>query len=287
MSEECGIIILGNTGSGKSFLADILLGEDVFHHECSSRSITRLTAYHELQVGKIKYAIFDIPGLIEADQDLVEVNKMEIETAFDLRPNSIVLFVFNGGSGGRIRDEDMIAFKAINDAYKFKKESLILILNDLPSSRPSRYEGETTFRLAQLTGLNDVDLLAITYRDYTFYGPARSVNTCFLNRIQHSDSQQREQLRSQLLDVIIKCKPHIYTKQKEIQLHIDEINQLKQLFIQQQNEFDSKVSELRHQIAERQSEFDQLRNQPPREIHHYHEKIIERHTKSGGGCIIS
>ena len=35
-----GIIILGNTGVGKSFIANILLGKDVFVHELNAAAVT-------------------------------------------------------------------------------------------------------------------------------------------------------------------------------------------------------------------------------------------------------
>ena len=73
-------------------------------------------------------AVFNIPGLIEADQAAIDRNKNEIYKAFQQRPNSVVAFVFTGGSGGRILDEDVIAFKAINDAYHFDSDSLLLII---------------------------------------------------------------------------------------------------------------------------------------------------------------
>ncbi|CAF4633307.1 unnamed protein product, partial [Rotaria magnacalcarata] len=31
-----GLILLGNSGVGKSFIANVVLGRDVFEHECSA-----------------------------------------------------------------------------------------------------------------------------------------------------------------------------------------------------------------------------------------------------------
>ena len=63
-----GLIILGNSGVGKSFLANILLGREAFKHEFSARSVTHRTEYQEVTIDENDYAIFNIPGLIEADQ---------------------------------------------------------------------------------------------------------------------------------------------------------------------------------------------------------------------------
>jgi DNA replication protein DnaC len=67
-SNQFGLIILGNSGVGKSFLANILLDKDVFKHEFSARSVTHRTEFQEIRIEDHRYAIFNIPGLIEADQ---------------------------------------------------------------------------------------------------------------------------------------------------------------------------------------------------------------------------
>ncbi|CAF5057777.1 unnamed protein product, partial [Rotaria sp. Silwood1] len=141
-----GLILLGNSGVGKSFIGNVVLGRDVFEHGCSASSVTHETEFEDYAVGNASYAVFNIPGLIEADQEAVDRNKTEIYKAFQQRPNSIVAFVFTGGSGGRIRDEDVVAFKAIHAAYNFQPESLLLIVNDLPLNRSPKYEGEKNIR---------------------------------------------------------------------------------------------------------------------------------------------
>jgi DNA replication protein DnaC len=65
---QFGLIILGNSGVGKSFLANILLDREAFKHEFSARSVTHRTEYEEITFDNHRYAIFNIPGLIEADQ---------------------------------------------------------------------------------------------------------------------------------------------------------------------------------------------------------------------------
>jgi DNA replication protein DnaC len=66
--DKFGLIILGNSGVGKSFLANILLGHEAFKHEFSPRSVTHRTEFEEITIDDYDYAIFNIPGLIEADQ---------------------------------------------------------------------------------------------------------------------------------------------------------------------------------------------------------------------------
>jgi predicted GTPase len=264
-----GLILLGNTGVGKSFIGNILLGRDAFEHECSSSSVTHETEFQDYGVGKTSYAIFNIPGLIEDDQEAVDRNKTEIYKAFQQRPNAVVAFVFTGGSGGRIRDEDLVAFRAINAVYQFQPESLLLIVNDLPPRRPDKYEGETSVKLERLLNIPHVKV-------------------CFLNRIDTNSSEEREQLRIKLIDAIIHCTPHLHEKHGDIELTVDTLKRITDESKNQQKEFEAKLATLKAEIDQRQREIDdykRLQLLQPREIHHYHEKIVER--ESGGGCIIA
>ena len=43
-----GVIILGNTGVGKSFLCNIMIGVDKFKHEYSPTSVTSKTEFAEV-----------------------------------------------------------------------------------------------------------------------------------------------------------------------------------------------------------------------------------------------
>jgi predicted GTPase len=192
-TQQFGLIILGNAGVGKSFLGNILLNREVFVHEFSADSVTHTTEYCEIQIGDFKLAIFNIPGLIEANQKRIDLNKREIEKAFLARPNSIVLYVF-GNQRGRLRDEDLVAFNAINAAYSFQSESLVLVMNDLDKDRPSNYEGTTLVRLQQLLP----------------YVPINEQNVCFLDRIDRNNPNQRQFLKEQLLAVKFLCQKLVY-----------------------------------------------------------------------------
>ena len=64
-----GIIILGNTGVGKSFIGNILLGKDEFAYELSAAAVTTKTESKDIQFEGETYSIFNIPGLIEDKQE--------------------------------------------------------------------------------------------------------------------------------------------------------------------------------------------------------------------------
>jgi len=146
--QPIGLIFLGNTGAGKSFLANLILPEEKFAHELSLTAVTKKTVYEKLKYGNSIVYVFDIPGLIEADEEdgeAIESNKREIDKAFEICPNSIVIYVFGiDNISGRIRGEDILAFKELNKAYPFKTESLTIVMNrvPIPIKRPDNYEGK-------------------------------------------------------------------------------------------------------------------------------------------------
>jgi GTPase SAR1 family protein len=184
--EKYGLIILGNSGVGKSFLANVLVGHEAFAHAFSSSAVTHETEFIEVHIGGLPLAIFNIPGLIEAEQERINLNKVEIDKAFSQRPNSVILFVF-GHQNGRVRDEDVVAFNAINAAYPFRPESLVIVVNALPKDRPKDYEGSTFVLLQKLLPNTKVT----------------NDNVCFLDSINVNDAREKQYLKEQLLKVRI------------------------------------------------------------------------------------
>jgi hypothetical protein len=313
-NSKSGLILLGNSGVGKSFIANVVLGQDVFGHECSASSVTHETEFQDYTVGDASYAVFNIPGLIEADQAAVDRNKVEIYKAFQLRPRCVVAFVFSGGSGGRIRDEDIIAFKAINSAYDFQIESLLLIVNDLPPNRSSKYEGETSIKLEHLLAISRVRVCFLdrinnkepvsdahsrpssantdSKSDQKKHGIRNllvKVSASSKKKAHHTPPElsEREQMRMKLIDAIVQCIPHVYEKHGDIELTVDKVKQLTEESKQMQQRFGQQLSLLQADIAQRQQQFDEYKRQQelqPREIHHYHERVVD--CGGGGICVI-
>ncbi|CAF1657935.1 unnamed protein product [Adineta ricciae] len=216
--EQFGLIILGNSGAGKSFLANILLGREQFVHKFSSSSITHETEFVEINIGYYKLTIFNIPGLIEASQERIDLNKKEIDRAFALRPNSIIVFIF-GQQNGRIKDEDVTAFNAINTAYPFKPESLVLVINGIPKKRPSDYEGEAIVLLQQL--LKD-------------------------------NQNERQHLKEKLLQIIVEHSPSKHEKQGEIETILDRLKGAQREIRTQHDQFRKERENFQKQIDESQ-----------------------------------
>ncbi|CAF3057619.1 unnamed protein product [Rotaria sp. Silwood2] len=220
----CGLILLGNSGVGKSFLANRLLDDDnAFESKFSAKSVTRYTEWKDMPVAIENriYSVANIPGLVEANQRLVDENRHEIMKAFEQCPFSIVIFVF-GHKNGRIPDEDLVAFTRINNAYEFSPRSLLIIVNGIPSDRPDDYETRTAYLLHELT---HVDVNHIYFIEKTTSEESKK----FIHKILHK--------------ALTTCEPSHQTKKQDIVLITDEISQLKAQSKQRQDQLLTQAEE--------------------------------------------
>ena len=233
-----GIIILGNTGTGKSFLGNILLGREAFVHKAAARSVTTETEFAETKMGNEIYAIFNIPGLIEADQNRIEKNKIEIHKAFHQRPTSIILYVF-GSQGGRIRDEDVVALNALHKAYPLKSESLVIVVNEVPKVRPKNYAGEVTVLLEEL-----------------IQTPFKTL--CILDMIDKDNPDERQILKNKLLQVIVDRTAQFHEKKQEIELQREEVRRAKEQIKALQADFQHNKQMYEEKIKEQQKIYDNM-----------------------------
>ncbi|CAF0969674.1 unnamed protein product [Adineta ricciae] len=252
---QIGIILLGNTGAGKSFLGNILLGRDAFKNECNPNSVTHETEFETFVNDDESYAVFNIPGLIEGDQTAIDRNKREIYKAFEQRPNSVVVFIFVGGSSGRMRDEDLVAFNALHQAFKFKPQSLVLIVNDLPPRRSENYEATVTVSLERLLKISNLKV-------------------CFLDRIDNKNHDECNRVRTKLIEFIIgRSTPELHKKEGDIQLHVDTIAKLKVESKAAQEKLENEINSLRDVIADKDREFKAAEEQRQKEFEHLKDEM--------------
>lgn len=261
MSADCGLIILGNSGVGKSFLANILLGEEKFVHKFSPGSVTTETKHADTVFGGYTFAVFDIPGLIEAEQDKIDRNKREIDRAFAQQPNSLILFVL-GEQGGRIRDEDIVAFQAINKAYTFKTESLVLIVNNLPKDRDDDYEGAT------ITYLKEKIKLSFTH-------------IAFVDRINKKNRVEHDDLRKKILNQIKDLTPNLHRKEDEIEVKASMVAELKRAIKEMNDQFEAQRQQYRDEINRQQEEYQRQLAAQMEEIKNLQEQVRNRPTGEG------
>ena len=249
----------------------------------SATAVTTKTEYKEIEYEEGAYAIFNIPGLLEDNQSAIDRNKQEIDNAFKERQKSIIVFVFIGGVGGRLRNEDVVAFNAMNKAYNFQNESLLFIVNDLPLSRPKDFEGEFITRIEKFLNI-------------------QNPSVCFLTRINKDDPKERDQIRSQLF-AAFKSKglqPADHVKCCEIELDNYKLKEELERAQKQQQDFEQVIGALREDITMRQRQFEEYKNETEkrmREMYESHQQQMQdlnqqvqnarnQSREGGGGCSI-
>jgi len=108
------LIILGNSGVGKSFFCNALVQQTTFSSRVSSTSVTDNVECDVLEHERTAFVVYNIPGLIEADPKNSDRNRRCIEQAFRHLPEAKTVIVFIiSQEGGRPRNEDIAAWLAI------------------------------------------------------------------------------------------------------------------------------------------------------------------------------
>jgi ABC-type dipeptide/oligopeptide/nickel transport system ATPase component len=202
-----GLIIVGNSGVGKSFLANLILGRHHFKHDFSARSVTHRTESTACILGDKHFRIYNIPGLIEGNEERIVLNRHEISRAFEEQKDNplVIIYVF-GHQNGRIRNEDIATFRSIHNAYTFCPDSLITIVNGLPPDRPNTYNEDTQTTLIELLGMKPSQM-------------------CFIDHVK-STEVHHESIQKYLIDTILNVHPRIHTKINNINLITDDVLQL-------------------------------------------------------------
>ena len=216
---ETGIIILGNTGAGKSYICNLLLGENRFETGFEPDAVTTETERVSIMHRRQKYQVFNIPGLIEANDELIEGNKREIYNAFQMCERSIVIFVWRE-TGGRAQSDDIIAFNALNSAIEFAPESLMFIVNNVPSNREPEYDAKFIVLLSKLLKSSKVSM----------------ESTFFLENMRSIKPDVSESKREAIWSRLSQMKPSIHKKQIVIVLQLDQLKELKAVLKRQEEE---------------------------------------------------
>ncbi|CAF2144238.1 unnamed protein product [Rotaria magnacalcarata] len=181
-----------------------------FEADFRPEAVTTISEYHRMETKESDYLIYNIPGLVEINQEQIDRNKKEIMKAFKECPTSIVIFVW-AQIGGRAQNDDVIAFNALNDAYKFPVESLMFIVNNIPPNRPQQYN--------------------------------------FIDAVDPTNSAQMQNTRAKLMKYIAVHPAHKQNKQHDIVLQLDELKQMRNILKQQQQQAEQDRARLEMQIA--------------------------------------
>eukprot|EP00727_Mastigamoeba_balamuthi_P004862 m51a1_g14374 hypothetical protein (903) ;mRNA; f:258739-266320 len=161
--EAVKVVVVGNSGVGKSFLANVLLGHESFAHSASAGSVTSRVEW-EASRGRSGRAleVYNTPGLIEADAGSVGRNKRCIREAFETHAGlrCLVLFVFSAGTGGRVAAEDVSGWEAVKGFLQPEARrcsaAIAFVVNQVPAldSGPERddYQAGVVRTLAAMCG---------------------------------------------------------------------------------------------------------------------------------------
>jgi hypothetical protein len=199
---EYGLIILGNSGTGKSYICNMTIGYERFETGSRREAVTTTVEYHRIDAGYCDLLIYNIPGLIESRQEAIDRNKREIAKAFEQTPISVVMFLCTQVDG-QPRPDDIIAFKALKEAYKFPSNSLMFVLNNIPSKRPPTYEGRFFTLLKKMLNPIPISLEDMFYLD-TLNSEDNEKFSATRNRLIHFIAEHHEQEQKLQADIIVR-----------------------------------------------------------------------------------
>lgn len=248
-TNEFGIIILGNAGSGKSYLCNLLIGKEVFIHDFSPTAVTTLKEDHVIQDRSNRMKIYNVPGLVDSQQKNIERNKGEIMKAFNESPISVVLFVWRQ-TGGRIVNEDIMGFKALEKAYKFPVGSLMFIVNDVPRRRPQKYNGEFFAELeTQLAPM-----------------PVEMNDVCFIDSMEPEEIDKINEARLKLFGLIARHHAMVQKQINDIILDVDNFAQMKEEIEKHRKESQENKDAYEKHIEELTKKFEKAKKETEAEI---------------------
>eukprot|EP00759_Apiculatamorpha_spiralis_P024101 PhF_6_TR27812/c0_g1_i2/m.40558 len=128
--EPIHVVLLGNAGTGKSFLLNCLVEQKVFESKYDPQGVTKEVEVRTYNDGHNTYHLYNIPGLLEADLKNTERNKGITEDVFRRVEGKPTIVVFVAGlDTGRVGSQDVDAFKALLDYVTVPHGSLAVIGN--------------------------------------------------------------------------------------------------------------------------------------------------------------
>lgn len=261
-NNQTGILLLGNSGVGKSFLANVCLRRSQFVHEESITSVTTSTDFSDQE----QFKIFNIPGLIESEQSHIERNKREIEKAFQECPNSRIVFVCAGSVGGRLQDQDVVAYKALSKAYRFNPRSVVFVMNRLAkkTAKSTKYRIEAIDMMRKMFELPST----VTQQQFVFTSQIDD------DIIDDHDSVEHRTIFADLMLAFATTEPTVHRRSEEIRLQADEIVSLKNEAAEQQNKF-------KQWQEENKAEMDKMAKEYETKMKELYKKLEEAKKKRG------
>lgn len=249
---EFGLLIMGNTGSGKSNVGNIIIGYERFENDFRrEKTATTITEYHRINTGSSDLIIYNLPALIQSNQEKIEKNKKEIIEVFKQCSTSVVIFVWTPVDG-RPQPDDIIAFKALYQALKFSAKSLIFVINNLPKKRSSTFEGRFLALLKLM-----LHQIPITLEDIFF-----------LDNFKWKDNDQFNIVRDRLLHCIAQ---HHENKQRlygDIIVEYSELNMMRKIIHEQYIVIEANKQFFELEIKQTTDEYEAVKRNQDKSYHY-------------------
>jgi len=215
---ERSIIIIGNTGVGKSFVVNCLLDDEVFASEERSIAVTSKLEFRKILIEDVTYKIYNIPGLLEDDEEKVKNNKKAIMASLDNKEEVYVFYMLTV-EGGRLRSNDLDAYRAFSKAYEVKTTAFAFLVN--------KYENKETLKPS------------ITHRIQTVLSNS---NVYYLPKVAESFENDKQLIQGIMISAIKVMVPHTVRKIGEIVLAGEEIKEIHKLMKEQLVKYEEMIA---------------------------------------------
>jgi len=256
---EKSIIIIGNTGVGKSFVVNCLLNDAIFESEERSVAVTSKLEFKKIKIEDTTYKIYNIPGLLEDDEKKVEMNKKAIMAALDNKEEVYVFYMLTV-EGGRLRSNDLDAYKAFSNAYEVKTTSFAFLVN--------KYDNKEQLKPS------------IIHRIQTVMSNS-SVH--FLPKVGESFDETKELIQAIMISAIKAMVPNTVKKLGNIVLGGDEIKQIHELMKQQLKKYEEMIE---HNRIKYEQQLNVLKQQMAEQQKRHDAEVAQLKKNKPGGCII-
>jgi len=108
-----------------------MMGKNKFKSAKQARGCTTETEVDQFE----NFNVYNIPGLLEADPKRIAINVEQLKKAFEGKEKSFCIYVLTV-EGGRVRDSDYSAYKALTVAYTIEEKSFCFLVNKLEDDDP-------------------------------------------------------------------------------------------------------------------------------------------------------
>jgi hypothetical protein len=298
-NNEISLIVLGNPGSGKSFLLNCLLERERFVHRISPDRVTSEaeTEILDLKDGR-KIRLWNLPGIIEPRASSLEHNLTALKRAFLESSKQIVAIVLQH-QGGRLRHEDLELFIQAKRVWNLTPEATILLLNgasSLSSSWASQalslFKRITDFEIKHWASLHRVPRMG----KVDFTAPKACLNASLIKllvaqclpKAHHQtgemefEEERLQQIRREMERIRLAIRSADEEHRQRMTRLDEEVNLVNLHLLQIQQRCEAALTHHQQQLAHVEEEMKQHHDQHlviMNELQQYYQRLFEENTR--------